>query len=601
MTENNFILMSRSLIIDARRPRQSLLGRFSNSHLPSPAVTLVLLIAWVFLLRLPSVLLSRELYIDESGTLSNAMTFMVDPRPWIAVDPYTLGPLNPYLVTVFLWLGFRPSYVLLHMLASVLVCLQILIAYLTLRRFRSAETAAAGALLMVLFYGFATKQDYLHYAGEWLPTLLCATGFYFYVAWLDEAPDETVRPLCLLFASGLFLGSAPWGKLQAAPITGGVGLLIMLAVLRAKSQSRAPSWQQAREITAFCTGGIVTTCIMLAILAKTGALGDFWKSYIQGNLIYAGRASWSRSFVNVFLVFLVSPLHQLLFVGLSLLFCTSAHDPTPPFLAKQKWALYGSFVYFGAALLAICRVRYLFPHHAILLVPPLTYLVVLLAPIPTLKQICRSPKFTLAVCVIMVGLTTVLYAAYVVNYAQMIRAIRSLSHDRPVSTVTLAKRIPDVAKPEADTAIGRFIDISIGRRHWALPDVNERVSAVVRDIEKKRSVRSLSIWGWAPGVYVLTGMPPATRDAVVPDQIRHGPMQMYYVARYVGDLRGQRPDLFIDAVTPDACIFFGWTENDGYESVPAVRKFIDDNYVKVDELTLVEGAKPVRFFARRTP
>jgi hypothetical protein len=43
-----------------------------------------------------------------------------------------------------------------------------------------------------------------------------------------------------------------------------------------------------------------------------------------------------------------------------------------------------------------------------------------------------------------------------------------------------------------------------------------------------------------------------------------------------------------------------WTEDDGYESDPELRKFIDENYVLVDELTLQPGAKPVRFFARRT-
>ena len=37
----------------------------------------------------------------------------------------------------------------------------------------------------------------------------------------------------------------------------------------------------------------------------------------------------------------------------------------------------------------------------------------------------------------------------------------------------------------------------------------------------------------------------------------------------------------------------GWTENDGYESDPQLQKFIEDNYILVDELTLVKGAKPI--------
>ena len=35
--------------------------------------------------------------------------------------------------------------------------------------------------------------------------------------------------------------------------------------------------------------------------------------------------------------------------------------------------------------------------------------------------------------------------------------------------------------------------------------------------------------------------------------------------------------------------------------IRTVKTFIDQNYQIVDKLTLIEGAKPVRFFVRRTP
>ncbi len=137
--------------------------------------------------------------------------------------------------------------------------------------------------------------------------------------------------------------------------------------------------------------------------------------------------------------------------------------------------------------------------------------------------------------------------------------------------------------------------------NWVVGDSNERIAAVVRDIEKTRPVRSLAIWGWAPGVYVLTGIPTATRYPIAPVGVKEGPAQNYYWARFLADLRQKQPDLFIDAVAPDAFMWRDWTENDGYESDPQLRKFIDDGYILVDELTLVKGAKPVRFFARREP
>ncbi len=83
----------------------------------SPAVTVGLLITCVFLLRLPSALVPCELNVDESDLLSQVMKFVNDPRPWIAADTTSSGPLNSYLIAVCLWMGFKAGFVLVHILA----------------------------------------------------------------------------------------------------------------------------------------------------------------------------------------------------------------------------------------------------------------------------------------------------------------------------------------------------------------------------------------------------------------------------------------------------------------------------------------------------
>src|SRR5271157_1167252 len=218
---------------------QSVLGRLSNLRLTSPALTVALLIGCVFWLRLPSALVPCELNVDESQMLSLAMKFLVDPRPWIAADTTSSGPLNSYLISVLLLMGFKPGFVLVHLLASVLVCLQVLMTYLTLRRLGSERTAALGAFLMVLLYGLGTSGDYLHYSSELLPTLLLTVGFYIFLVWLDEPSGRRADALRLLFSGGLVLGTAPWCKLSAAPITGALGLVVLAAIFR----DRGPSLQ----------------------------------------------------------------------------------------------------------------------------------------------------------------------------------------------------------------------------------------------------------------------------------------------------------------------------------------------------------------------
>ena len=185
-----------------------------------------------------------------------------------------------------------------------------------------------------------------------------------------------------------------------------------------------------------------------------------------------------------------------------------------------------------------------------------------------------------------------LYVAYALRYIQKMSTIHQLCYVQPASS----SAVPGGGPAPKDT----FAYV-IGPRDWRLPnDGIERVTTVVHDIQETRPVRSLAIWGWEPGVYVLTGIPPATRDSVAYEMIAKGPLQPYFRTRFLDDLRANPPDLFIDAVAKGAFLWPTWTENDGYESNPQLRKFIEDNYVLVDDLALIKGGKPVRFFARRT-
>jgi hypothetical protein len=533
------------------------LGLLSSVRLPSPAVAVALLIACVFWLRLPSALVPRELNPDESQMLSGAMKFLLDPRPWIAVDPSTIGPLNSYLISVFLWMGFSPGFVLVHMLASVLVCLQVLTAYLTLRWLATDKAAALGALLMVLFYGLSTDHDYLPYESELLPSLLLMVGFYIFLVWLDEPAGRRVAAqLCLLFSVGLVLGTAPWCKLQAVPITGALGLLVLAAIVR----DRGPSFNfslRVKELIAFCGGAALTSCVMLAILATTGATKDFWYSYILNSLAYAGPLSLKRGILHFLYILLKTPLHQLLLVallGVGLLLYASPSANILPVFKKRKWAFSGLLVYGGAALFAVCRPMFCLHHYAIFLVPPMTYLAAVLAS-PELADLPKSHqlphKLTSGLVMVLWFATIALYMAYGVRYLHMVGEIRDWSHSQSSWNPRIAKVVPDVPEMDPGGRIAKLKNLlasSIGPLHWVLGDSNERIAAVVRDIQGTHPVRSLAIWGWAPGVYVLTGIPPATRDVIGFPAITPGPMQGYFRARFVGDLRQKAPDLFIDTV-----------------------------------------------------
>ena len=255
------------------------------------------------------------------------------------------------------------------------------------------------------------------------------------------------------------------------------------------------------------------------------------------------------------------------------------------------------------------------PKHAIFFIPPMTYLTALLAAwgITALIRGSQSPQgLKSRMSIGLVGPAgsvgrglDALYSAYVVRYIRKIQTVPVLLHLQPGSTATIVGREPpdqqSVGPDDRRSSQRQSLAACIGSISWNLPDEGkERMLAIVVEIQKTRPVRSLAIWGWEPGMYVLTGIPPATRDTITERAIDPGPLRQYFQTRYVNDLRANPPDLFIDTVAKGAFMWREWTESDGYESNPQLRKFIDDNYVLVDELALVKGAKPVRFFARRT-
>jgi hypothetical protein len=441
----------------------------------------------------------------------------------------------------------------------------------------------------------------LSFGGELLPTLLLMLGYYLFEVWLNEdGKQHSLSQLYPLLLSGAVLGAAPWCKLQSAPISLALSLVVLAAIF--KSADFRSRRSQVTAAALFSFGLALTTLVFLSTLAVSGAITDFWKSYILANLGFAGDVNIMSIAVNCLTIFVISPLNQLLFSGLGLLLYVSQLPGSQELTKKQKWAMGGLVVYAAAALLAVGRVRYLFPHHAMFVIPPMTCILALLAGRAVSAGFQRQQyahKMMAIFLLILLGATGTIYVAYGIQYIHVMKTVRQLA----ISKVPLNEQDDEVAlnalAPKENRGLARtLMNGAVGPSRWVLRNSNEKILATILKIERTRPIRSLSVWGYAPGVYVLAGLPPATRDSVT--RVEKGPLGPYFQNRYLEDLKENPPDLFIDAVSKGTFIW-DWTEDDGYEWDPQLRKFIDDNYVLVDELTLVNGTKPVRFFTRRYP
>ena len=62
---------------------------------------------------------------------------------------------------------------------------------------------------------------------------------------------------------------------------------------------------------------------------------------------------------------------------------------------------------------------------------------------------------------------------------------------------------------------------------------------------------TLCVWGWEPRLYVMTGLPQATREAHTERLILDSAVRDFYRERFLADFRRAPPAFFVDGIVPD--------------------------------------------------
>jgi hypothetical protein len=109
------------------------------------------------------------------------------------------------------------------------------------------------------------------------------------------------------------------------------------------------------------------------------------------------------------------------------------------------------------------------------------------------------------------------------------------------------------------------------------------LSRIAKTILKYASPgESMAVWGWAPDLYVDTGLIQATRAGVI-GPLKYFPLRQYFFKQYADDLINSNAKLFVDAVAPKM-IGFKDRETQGHEVFPEIARVINKNYRLVDEV-----------------
>ena len=515
-------------------------GRFR--HWNSPVVFSGLLFLLLLDFRWPGLRLNFQLLNpDESQMIASAIGYRHYGTLWGHISDGTVGPLIALPLTVPPLLDLPFDYTTARFIGLFFGWSILVFLWLTLRHIHGDRFARLLILPFACFLAFTTFSDFVQYSTE--PPALAYVFAAFWLLVTASTPTGKILSLLRLTLGGVILGVIPLAKPQVAPLGFVIGLWSIGRLLIVSTNSRARRYKAAACLLG---GTLVSVLGFTYSLWRSGEFEFFWRTYVIGNSHYAAQRGYPWSAFPVvfwyfakadaaFLVYLVSALVLLAMV-----------IPLWPRLRPET----RQFVSLGGMLWVIAFVVIIAPgrlfFHYLQILPPFLTLFVGFIYGGLLNEVSLSGRrrIFLMLFFLIVGLG-------------------------PQVSLRLTEQNPYLGSWQtgAETQYAQYAK-AVARR--VIPFVRHR--------------DTMTVWGWAPILHVEIGLPQATREINMTQEMLLGPGAGYLQDLYVADLKFNRPVIFIDAAQTQIPRSFSGPPLQPHEMNPAVRDFVAASYVLVDEI-----------------
>ena len=494
--------------------------------LPLP-VFLLLVVSLLVFMRLPALVLNRELNPDESQMLSHAITLYQDPVYWRSVDGTTIGPLDNYLLVIPRIFGFQIDYVSGRIMGFMCVAGALLLLFFTLKNWFGDIYARRVILTPLLFLSFTQEFDFVHYSSEQLPVFLLALAIWIFSKTTQLIGSSNINNYLL----GLTLGIVPFAKLQAVPQAVVITVAAIWVGFKWYQQTK-----KIKPLLMLIAGGISFPAITLMWAMYHHVFNDFVDFYLLGNVIYAGGSDSKPILVQLMQIVDASPD-----------FSTFAYIMFIPVLA-------------GAGL-AVVELRK--SSDFILFAVPVTILALVIASIYAVTKSGNAFVHYLNFCII----PWTLLAAYgIKRFHKWALVIPCM-----IMVWFVAN---DAVSYKKDRKLNNLISVNATRL---------KKSPVVKELEKYTQTKDyMVVWGWQCMYYVEAQLAQGTAENHSERSIFKHNLSGKYRNRYFSDMERTKPAVFIDAVGKNS----SWVQDkktQGFESFPALAQYVNVNYEFVGE------------------
>jgi hypothetical protein len=540
-------------VLRTRQLSESHFGRFLMADL----AYVFFLASFIFAGRWPG-LLPPELNADESQFLAGAQKLFYDPVYWRAVDVGTSGPLNIYPLMLPALLGMKPEYASARCLALLLVVVSCLSLYFSIKQLYGTVVARLALLPVVTTFALMTARDYVHYSSEHVPMAILSLSLYL-ICRLASASGSVNQKSVLLI--GLMLGSAPYAKLQAAPMAAALAC-ICLHVIWVRSSNRA---QALKTSLILSVGLLCFSCAHAVFIITYAAQQIFFERYILQNLWYSNLGGSFFAKAESFVRAAGAELDTRALFGLTagvviviipVMVGLRRNPASASTETERRVAVNATFPFYSAAFLAasvyaIAQPQRGFHHYGLFLMIPSGFM--LGTVLGELRRLSESSGTTMPIAAPLVR--AVSGACIAVGFLHF--GVKIMYQNRFI--------------------YGRHQY----REHYATP-----IAKVL--LENAAPGDSMMIWGWSPHLYLETGIVQASNDAVPAWAIFPNTRQDAFVKRFASELHSSNAKLFVDTQAPGEMSHF-WMGVRGcrFEDLPEIADVVSREFTVVRK---IEGA-----------
>ena len=511
-------------------PRET--GRWKILH--SRWLFIAVAVLAVFASRWPSILYHLDLSPGEAQMAAQAITIRHFPVPWKSYDGITSGPLDSAILVLPTFLGLHVSFGTGRLIAIALFGGTLAFLFAMTRTLYGELAARLGILLPLAFFCFVRMPDFTSYSSEMLPMFLLMAAAY------ALGQFSLSVPRALVFA-GLALGCLPFANLQSSIL--GVALFLIALVLIMRRAGFLVEERFSSPISLIASVCCVPLFILtVVILSKV--YRDFYISYVE--------------FVPVYLRSNCCKVANFAFFTEDAFFRTFAA---------------ASILIAAAAAVAIVLFGPTGPRPTVRWFPPVAALVLVIVSIYAIEVPQTPSQHYLYLLFWPLAAISAFMTGYLLAEFKTDRRLRVISIAVGICVVLVAT-VPLIRLNVAHE------NYYLGRLQQNLEQAPDPVTAMLLDHVKPGD--RMAIWGWMPRYFVETGALLGTRDAGTEFQIEDRVFPTYYRARYLEDMRNNRPKFFLDAVAPDSYRFKDWAKQ-GHQTFHDLSDLIDSRYTLVDE------------------